>query len=146
MEQLIQAFGIDAKLIIIQLLNFGILAGLLTYFLYKPLLNILKQREEKIAQGMKDAEGAAKAKASADEEKRGILSIAHKDAEEVSAKAKTYADEKAVVIAAEAQTKAESIIKNAEAKSDEMKQQARKDSEAEIAKLAVLAAEKVLRT
>jgi F-type H+-transporting ATPase subunit b len=146
MEQLIQAFGIDAKLIIIQLLNFGILAGLLTYFLYKPLLNILKQREEKIAQGMKDAEGAAKAKASADEEKRGILSIAHKDAEEVSAKAKTYADEKAVVIAAEAQTKAESIIKNAEAKSEEMKQQARKDSEAEIAKLAVLAAEKVLRT
>jgi F-type H+-transporting ATPase subunit b len=146
MEQLIQAFGIDAKLIIIQLLNFGILAGLLTYFLYKPLLNILKQREEKIAQGMKDAEGAAKAKASADEEKRGILSIAHKDAEAVGAKAKSYADEKAAVIASKAQIKAEGIIKNAEAKSEEMKEQARKDSEAEIAKLAILAAEKVLKT
>lgn len=95
---------------------------------------------------MKDAEGAAKAKASADEEKRGILSIAHKDAEAVGAKAKSYADEKAAVIASKAQIKAEGIIKNAEAKSEEMKEQARKDSEAEIAKLAILAAEKVLKT
>ncbi|MFT7507773.1 MAG: F-type H+-transporting ATPase subunit b [Acidimicrobiales bacterium] len=145
MEQLITAFGIDVKLIIIQILNFGILLGLLGYFLYKPILAMLATREEKIAQGMKDAEDAAKAKASADEEKKGILSSAHKDAEEVGAKAKTYAEEKAVVIAAEAQTKAESIIKNAEAKSEELKEQARKDSEAEIAKLAILAAGKILQ-
>lgn len=146
MEQLIQAFGIDVKLIIIQLLNFGILAGLLTYFLYKPLLNIIKKREEKITQGMKDAEDAAVAKSSADEEKKGILSAAHKDAEEVGVKAKSYADEKAVAIASEAQVKAEGIIQNAEAKSTEIKEQARKDSEAEIAKLSVLAAEKVLKS
>jgi F-type H+-transporting ATPase subunit b len=146
MEQLITAFGIDAKLIIIQILNFGILMGLLTYFLYKPLLGMLNKREDKIAQGMKDAEAAAAARASADEQKKGILSIAHKDAEEVSAKAKVYADEQAVIIASQAQVKAESIITNAQAKSEEIKEQARKDSEAEIAKLAVLAAEKVLKT
>ena len=145
MEQLITAFGIDVKLILIQILNFGILLAALSYFLYKPVLKMLATREEKIVQGMKDAEDAAKAKASADEEKKGILSTAHKDAEEVGAKAKTYADEKAAVIAADAQTKAEGIIKNAESKSEEIKEQARKDSEAEIAKLAVLAAEKVLK-
>ena len=145
MEQLITAFGIDVKLILIQILNFGILLGLLGYFLYKPILKVLAEREEKISQGMKDAEAAATAKASANEEKRTILSAAHKDAEEVGSKAKTYADEKAVVIAAEAQTKAESIIKNAEAKGLELKEQARKDSEAEVAKLAILAAEKVLK-
>jgi len=105
MEQLLQAFGIDAKLIIIQLINFGILAGLLTYFLYTPILNMLAQREEKIAQGMKDAEDAARAKAAANEEKKGILSAAHKDAESVGANAKTYADEQAIVITAAAQTK-----------------------------------------
>ena len=145
MEQLINAFGIDVKLIISQIINFGILTGALTYFLYKPLLNMLQKREDKITQGMKDAEAAATAKASADEEKKTILSAAHKDAEEVGSKAKTYANEKAVVIAAEAQTKAESIIKNAEAKGLELKEQARKDSEAEVAKLAILAAEKVLK-
>jgi len=146
MDQLITAFGIDVKLIIIQILNFGILLGLLGYFLYKPILNVLATREEKIAQGMKDAEAAAVAKASADEEKKGILSAAHKDAEEVGSKAKTYADEKALGIAVEAQNKAEGIIKSAEAKSEEIKAQARKDSEAEIAKLSILAAEKILKT
>lgn len=144
MEQLIQAFGIDVKLIIIQLLNFGILAGLLVYFLYKPILNILAQREAKITQGIEDAEAAAVAKASADEEKKEILSAAHKDAEEVASKAKVYADEKGEEIVLAAQTKAQNVIKNAEAKSEELKEQARKESEAEIAKIAILAAEKVL--
>lgn len=145
MEQLIQAFGIDAKLIVIQLINFGILAGLLTYFLYTPLLTMIKKREEKIAQGMKDAEAAAAAKATADDEKKVILGQAHKDAEVVGANAKVYADQKAETIVADAHTKAEAVVRSAEAKSEEIKVQARKDSEAEIAKLAVLAAEKVLR-
>lgn len=146
MEQLISAFGIEVELIIAQIINFGLLAAALTYFLYKPLLNMLQKREEKITQGMQDAEDAAKAKASADEERKTILSAAHKDAEEVGVKAKTFADEKALAILAEAQTKAEGIIANAQAKSEELKAQARKDSEVEVAKLAILAAEKVLKT
>tara|TARA_B100000745_G_scaffold261530_3_gene185413 strand:+ start:4583 stop:5032 length:450 start_codon:yes stop_codon:yes gene_type:complete len=144
MEQLLQAFGIDTKLIIIQIINFVVLAGALSYFLYKPVLGMLEKREEKIAQGVQDAEEAAKAKASADEEKKEILSAAHKDAEEVGANAKKYADEKAATIVADAQTKAEGVIKDAEGKGEEIKVQARKESEAEVAKLAVLAAEKVL--
>lgn len=144
MEQLIQAFGIDAKLIVIQVFNFGILMALLSYFLYKPVLQMLATREEKIAQGIRDAEDAAKAKASADEEKKGILSAAHKDAEEVGSNAKKYADDKAAAIVADAQTKAEGVVKDAESKGEEIKAQARKESEAEVAKLAILAAEKVL--
>lgn len=145
MEQLIQAFGIDAKLIIVQVFNFGILMVALTYFLYKPVLNMLASREEKIAQGIKDAENAARAKASADEEKKAILATANKDAEAVAANAKQYADEKATSIVADAQAKAEGIVKDAEGKSEEIKAQAHKESEAEIAKVAVLAAEKVLK-
>lgn len=145
MEQLLEAFGIDGKLIIIQVFNFGILMLALTYFLYKPVLNMLQTREEKIVQGIKDAEDAAKAKASADEEKKVILATANKDAEGVAANAKQYADEKAAAIVADAQTKAEGIVKDAEGKGAEIKAQAQKESEAEIAKLAVLAAEKVLK-
>lgn len=144
MEQLLHAFGIDAKLIVIQIINFVVLAGALSYFLYKPVLKLLAEREEKIAQGIKDAEDAAKAKASADEEKKEILAAANKDAEGVAANAKQYADEKAAAIVADAQTKAEGIVKDAQGKGEEIKVQAQKESEAEIAKLAVLAAEKVL--
>ncbi len=146
MEQLLSAFGIEIELIIAQIINFGILVVVLSYFLYKPLLAMLQTREEKITQGMQDAEDAAKAKAAANEEKKEILSQAHKNAQEVGEKAKEFADQKVVVITKEAQEKAESIIKSAEAKSAEIKEQARKDSEAEIRKLAVLAAEKILQS
>ncbi len=145
MEQLLHAFGIDVKLIIIQIINFVVLAGLLSYFLYKPVLKILTEREEKIKKGIEDAEAAAKAKASALEEKQAVLSEAQKEAQEIDARAKAFAKEKEEEIVTAAQAKASDVIKDAETKSALLKEQALKESEAEIAKLAVLAAEKVLR-
>jgi F-type H+-transporting ATPase subunit b len=145
MEQLIDAFGIDVRLIIIQVFNFGLLMAVLTYFLYKPLLKMLNEREAKIAQGIKDAEEAAKVRGEATEEKKAILSATNKEAEGMVAQAKTFADEKANEIVASAHSKAEQVIRDAGLRSEELKLLARKESEAEIAKLAVLAAEKVLR-
>ena len=145
MDQLIHAFGLDVKLIIIQVFNFGILMLLLTYFLYKPVLKMLSDREEKIAKGIEDAEGAAKALAEAETEKQGILTNANKEAEAVVERAKSYADEKAAGIAAAADEKAAGIVSAAEQKAEEIKHKAHKESESEIAQLAVLAAEKVLR-
>jgi F-type H+-transporting ATPase subunit b len=145
MEQLFTAFGIDVKLIIIQIINFVVLAGLLTYFLYKPVLKILNEREEKIKKGIADAEAAAVAKASAVEEKQAVLSEAQKEAQEIDKRAQAFAKEKEAQIVGEAQIKASEVIKDAEAKSALLKEQALKESEAEIAKLAILAAEKVLR-
>ncbi len=145
MEQLIHAFGIDARLILIQVINFGLLMAALTYFLYKPVLKMLHERQEKIAQGIKDAEEAGKARLEATEEKRGIIASANKEAEAMTSRAKEHAVIKADEIMAEAQKKAEQAIKDAAMRGEEMKVQARKESEAEIAKLAVLAAEKVLK-
>ena len=144
MEQLIQAFGIDLKGIVVQLINFVILMGLLSYFLYKPVLKLLSDREVQIKQGIADAEAAAEAKASADVERKDILTQAHKDAENIALRAKESADERTTDALKQAEAKAEEIITTAEHKSVELKEQARKESEAEIAKLAVLAAEKVL--
>ena len=120
MEDIIQKFGIDGKLIVIQIINFTVLVGLLSYFLYKPLLKVLADREEKIAAGIADAEEAGKARAT------------------------THASEKASEITMSAEEKANAILRQAEARGEDIKSQAHKDSEAEIAKLAVLAAEKVL--
>ena len=145
MEQLIEAFGVDIRLIIIQIINFVVLLGILSYFLYKPLLNLLEEREGKIAKGIKDAEDAAEAKSQADTEKQAILKDAHNEAEQVAVRAKQYADEKAATIVDGANQKAEGIVKDAERKGEELKAQAKKESEAEVAKLAVLAAEKILR-
>lgn len=145
MEQLIQAFGIDAKLIVVQVVNFVILLALLSYYLYKPVLKVLADREEKVAQGVKDAENAAKALATAEDEKQEIVSAAHKEAEDVASRAKAHADKKAADIASTAEEKAASILSVAELKAERIKIQAQKDSEAEVAKVAVLATEKLLK-
>lgn len=145
MDQIISAFGIDGKLIIIQLINFGILMVALGYFLYKPMLRILDERAEKIAQGLKDAEAAAAAKAEATTEKQTILTSAHQEAGEVAKRAKAAADATAAEIVSGAQDKAAAVLSDAEAKREQIKAAALKESEKEIASLAVLAAEKVLR-
>lgn len=145
MEQLIEAFGIDARLILIQVLNFGILMAILTYFLYKPVLKMLKDREETIAKGIADAEAAGKAKAEAHAEKNTIIAAANKDAEAMTARAKEHASVRADEIVAEAQKKAEQVVKDAALRGEELKSAALKASEAEIAKMAILAAEKVLK-
>ena len=144
MEEIIKAFGIDGHLILIQIINFGILMGALVYFLYNPILNLLATREEKIVQGIKDAEAAAVAKASADAEKKVILSDAHTEATAVNARAKTAADTTASDILAKAQTDAAAVIADAAVKAEQLKVQAERDSAAEIAKTAILAAEKIL--
>ncbi len=146
MEQLIHAFGIDVRLIIIQAVNFGLLMVALTYFLYQPILKLLRDREEKIATGIKDAEAAATAKAAAETEKRAIVAAANQEAEAMAARAKEHAEVKAEAIVAEANRKAEQAARDAALRAEEVKAQAVKESEAEIAKLAILAAEKVLAT
>lgn len=144
MEDIIYKFGLDAKLITVQIINFVVLVGLLSYFLYKPLLRILEERENKIKQGVEDAEAAGRRLAEADEEKKAIVADAHKEAEAVAHRAKEGADEKTAAILEDAEAKAAAITKLAEEKAEEIKTKAHKDSEAEIAKLAILAAEKVL--
>ena len=145
MDQLIQAFGLDIRLIVIQVFNFGLLMAALSYFLYKPVLKVLADRQEKIAQGIKDADEAGKALATASEQKKVIVAAANKEAEAMTSRAKEHAVTKADEIVAEALKKAEQVATDAVLKSQELKASALKESEAEIAKLAVLAAEKVLK-
>ena len=119
--------------------------SILGYFLYTPILNLLKEREEKIAKGIKDAEAAAKAKAEADVEKQAVLTAAHDEARDINSRAKVAADEKAAGIVGDAEDKANAIVKSAELRAIEAADQIKKDAEGEIAKTAVLAVEKLLR-
>lgn len=145
MEQIIEAFGIDVRLIIIQIVNFGILMGALGYFLYTPILNALKEREEKITAGIKDAEAAAKALANAEEEKKEVLTAAHASADQIAKRAKVTADETTATILEEAKKKAVALEADAVEKAKQLKVKIQKETEAEIAKTAILATEKILQ-
>jgi F-type H+-transporting ATPase subunit b len=145
MEAIIAAFGIDVHLIIVQIINFTILMVALGYFLYTPVLNLLRDREEKIAAGIKDTEAAAAAKASAEVEKAAVLTEAHHAAADVNARAKVTAEVAAAEIVAAAEAVAHAAKAKAVVEAEQLKAAAIKASEAEIAKTAILAAEKILR-
>ncbi|MBP9717374.1 MAG: ATP synthase F0 subunit B [Candidatus Pacebacteria bacterium] len=145
MAEIIETFGLDLRLIIIQIVNFSILLFVLGYFLYNPILNLLKEREEKIAKGIKDAEAAARAKADADVAKQAVLTAAHDEARDINTRAKVTADEKAAEMVNEAEEKANAIVKTAEIRATEVAESIKKEAEGEIAKTAVLAVEKLLR-
>jgi len=51
-------FGIDWKLFLSQLINFGLILVVLTIFVYKPVLKMLKERNRKIKEGLDKAEEA----------------------------------------------------------------------------------------
>ncbi|MCX6720497.1 MAG: hypothetical protein NTW11_01700 [Candidatus Staskawiczbacteria bacterium] len=54
----ISQFGIDWKLFISQLVNFIIILVVLSFFVYKPVIKILKDRNKKIKEGLDKAEEA----------------------------------------------------------------------------------------
>jgi F-type H+-transporting ATPase subunit b len=144
MEEIIHAFGIDWRLIVIQMFNFALLLLALWYFLYTPILKILEEREAKLKQGVIDAEKAAIALTEADTEKGIVLKGARIEAEGIVATAKTHAETKGAGIVHDAEVKAERMLEDAKARAEEERLQARKASEAEIAQAAILAAEAIL--
>ncbi len=145
MEQLFTAFGIDWRLLLIQALNFGLLLVVLSYFLYKPLLKIIDERREKIAEGVRTAEAASRRLAEAKEEGDKQIGEAARQAEGLVSSARASAEERKSQILAEAETRAHGIVKDAEARVAEQERLAFQKSERDIAKAAMLAAEKILR-
>ena len=146
MQEIIQAFGIDWRLIVIQIFNFSILVGVLWYFLYTPVLKLLSEREAKIKKGVEDAEHAAQALSEADAERTVIIKEAHVEAGQISARATLHAEEKGKQLIDEAQAKIARDIEAGKKLAEELKAKALKESESEVAKLAFLATEKILNT
>ena len=144
MEQLIAVFGIDWRLLLIQGLNFGLLLAILTYFLYKPILRIIDERREKIAEGVRLAESATRTLAEAKEEGEQLLGEAAKKAEALASTSRRTAEQRGVGIVKDAQARADQVLAEAQARADEAKRQAVSASERDIARAAMLAAEKIL--
>ncbi len=145
MAQLFDAFGLQLPLLLAQLVNFGILMVALTYLLYKPVLKTLEERKEKIAAGVRAAEEAEAKAATADEDAAKVVHGAETEAEGIVSNSREAATTERARIIKEAEARASSVEKDAEARAKEDAARILRDSEKEIARLSVLAAEKVLR-
>ena len=145
MEALLSTFGIDWRLIVIQTVNFAVVLAVLYFFLFKPLLKMLAERKEKIAKGIADAEAAERVRLEIDASRSGILSAAEREAEGVVARAVEEGKGERTAMVKNAQERSEALLAEARAQAEEAKRKALADSEKDVARMAVLAAEKILK-
>lgn len=145
MNELLSTFGINWKLLLAQGFNFAVVLLVLWKFLYQPVLKMIDDRRMAIEKGVKDAAEASAKLANADGEGREIVTKASQAAESMYATARIRAEEKGAAIIAEAQRKADAGIQEARLRAFAEAKDIRTASEKEIARAAVLAAEKILR-
>jgi F-type H+-transporting ATPase subunit b len=145
MEGIIHAFAIDWRLLLIQAVNFGLLLLILWHFLYKPLMRMLDERRIKIEGGVRQAEAAEHKLKEIESERVGIITTASREGEGIVERARKTASDKERSLLSDAEERAASLLKSAEREAQELKTKALDESKAEMAKLVVLGAERVIR-
>lgn len=143
--ELMGTFGVEWRVIFAQALNFIVVAFILWRFAFRPVLHTLDERQEKIAQGLRDAEVARKRLDEAESEKAETLRKAHGESQEILVaardKARAY-DEK---MRAETAVQLEEMRKRAEAAQRIEREKMFSDLKEEIARLVVLTSASVLK-
>lgn len=145
MQQLFSAFGIDWHLLAAQAVNFAIVLVALWYFLYKPVLAVLAKRQEVVAKGVEDAKRAGEMLAGADNEALKRVNVAASEAEAIVSAARESANAEKARLLKEAEARAVAMAADAEARASEVAARSLRESERDVARLSILAAEKILR-
>ncbi len=144
MQEIIHAFGIDWRLLIIQMVNFFLLMFILTKFLYRPLLNMIEERQMTIESGLENAKEAELALSVANDEAKSIKQNAHHEAQAAIARGKKLGEEEHHSIVSKAEQDREAIVSQAKREAENLRLKALEDAKEDVARLAVLTAEKIL--
>src|SRR6476469_808717 len=78
-----RTFGLDVPHFISQVISFAIVAFLLHRFAYKPILKVLEERRQRIAEGLANAERIKQELAKAEAARQEILSKANTQANQL---------------------------------------------------------------
>ncbi len=139
-----EALGINLGYLLVQIFNFAILFVVLRAWVFKPVVKLLEQRRESIAQGLEDARVAAEARANAEKEAQAIIAKAQQEANERVREASERAEEVAREIRVAAEKEAAELREAAAQDAEQIKLQVLGELRGQVAALAVAAAQKVI--
>lgn len=137
--------GIDGWSILLYLVNFGLLAAVLTKFLYKPVLKFVDERREQVRRSIEEAE---ELKRRFEEETKRREEEARLMSSEMQREIRTsreQAELRAKQLVAEAERSREEMLSEAQKQAAEMKKNIRKEAEADVLKRIEAVAMAVLR-
>jgi F-type H+-transporting ATPase subunit b len=139
-----EALGINLGMLIVQIFAFIIVMLTLNAWVYKPMLNMMETRKQKIAQGLEDARVAAEARADAQKEADKIRAEAQTEAAKIVREATERAATAGQDVKAAAEAEAARARDAAMAEAEMERNRILGDLRGQVAALAIAAANKLV--
>lgn len=144
MGELVGKLGLDWRLLLAQVVNFGILVGVLTWAVYRPLLKVMGERRAKIERGLADAEAAQRKLQEFEAWKQEQLAAFRQRADAILTEATRLAEQAKKEAAQRASVQAEKILQQAKTAIAAEREHMVAELKNELAELVALAAGKVV--
>lgn len=142
--KIINGFGIDAPIFLAQAVNFAVVAAVLWFFAFKPVLATIETRRKQIEQGLKDAAESKLKLADAQVETNRLLQKAQNEASEIIEAARKTSKELADREAKAATERATELITKAQQAIQLEHKKMMDEARGEIARLVVITTQRVL--
>jgi len=140
----LEALGINLGYIVSQIVNFTLLALLLYFVAYKPILRMLDERSERIKKGLEDAENASKRAAEMEQEFERKVTEARKEGQEIIAQATQMSEKARQDILDKAREEARAQIEKAKDEIARERELAMAELRQQVAELSLTISEKVI--
>jgi F-type H+-transporting ATPase subunit b len=140
----VEALGINLNFLIAQIINFLLLMFILRMVLYRPMLNMLETRREKIRESLSAAEKARAEAANRSRENEEIIAQARRQAQDIIRQAEERAKQREQQIVADASTNVEAMKVKAQQEVEYERQQAMAGLRGEVAQLSLAIARKTI--
>jgi F-type H+-transporting ATPase subunit b len=136
--------GINLGYLVTQIVNFLVLFLLLRAVAYKPLMNMLQQRRERIEQGLEEARKAREALESAKADAQHLLDEKQAEAQRLAGQTVSKAEEAAKQIREEAREQAARVFEQAKAEAEAERNRVLGDLREQIVDLSISAARRLI--
>ncbi len=140
----LSSLGINGPFLIAQIFNFFVLLIVLRRFLFKPMVNMLETRKQRIADGLQAAEMARREAEAERAQLQAQLDAERREALDRIAAASKRGETLAAEIEGSARQDAQKIMDDARSEAVRERDRIIAEAQDQIAELAMLAAEKVL--
>ncbi len=137
--------GLNVNLFLTQLINFGVVVTVLSYLLYKPVLNMLRERTERIEQSLQEADQVKQQLANARRDYDAEIARARQEAAGILSQAQDRARAQEAEIIAQARQDADRIRRDAREQALQERDQLLREVKDQLAELVTLAASRVLQ-
>ena len=142
--ELLTTLGIDWKLLLVQLLNFGILIVVLSVLVYRPILRLLDDRRERVRKSMEDAKAIENQRRELDEFRTEQLKKIDLEAGKFLEEAKHQAERVKKDILGNAEKEAAAILAKAKQQLDDERGRMVREIQGTLASVVVRMAEKIV--